>query len=101
MKHRRILHRILFIFTFLYLLMCPQAHALGDIVRHDLVVYKTGVKILKKGIGDNLKSIPFDLEKAREVENSFTLTRIQQCSLFQSANSILTLTSLSTIRLIL
>jgi hypothetical protein len=57
MKHRKILHRILFIFTFLYLLMCPEVHALGDTIRHDLVVCKTGAKILKKAFSENLKSI--------------------------------------------
>ena len=63
MKHRKILHRILFIFTFLYLLMCPEAHVLGDTIRHDLVVHKRVVKILKEDFGDNFNSIPVGLVK--------------------------------------
>ena len=81
--------------------MCPEAHFLGDTIRHDLVVHKRVVKILKKDIGENFKSIPLSLAKTPEAESGFTLTRIQQFSVFQSANSILTLTSLSTVRLLL
>ena len=101
MKHRKIHHRILFIFTFLYLLMCPEAHVFGDTIRHDLVVHKRVVKILKEDFGINFNSIPVSLAKTPETESGFILTRIQHCSVFQSANSILTLTSLSTVRLLL
>ena len=101
MKHRKTLHRMLFIFTFSYLLMCPEAHALGDTIRHDLVVHKRVTKIIKNDFGDNLKSIPLSLAKTPAAECSFPLTRIQQCSVFQSANSILTLTNLSAVRLLL
>lgn len=101
MKHRKILHRILFIFTFLYLLMCPEAHVCGDTIRHDLVVHKRVVKILKEDFGDTFNSIPVGLAQASEMKSGLTVTHIQQCPVFQSANSILTLTSLSTVRLLL
>jgi hypothetical protein len=81
--------------------MCPEAHVLEDTIRHDLVVHKRAVKILKKDFGDNSNSIPLSLAKTLETKSDFILTRIQLCSVFQSANSILTLTSLSTVRLLL
>jgi hypothetical protein len=81
--------------------MCPEAHVFGDTIRHDLVVCKTGAKILKKASSDNLKSIFPGLVKTSEAESSLALTCIQKCALFQSANSILTLTSLSTVKLLL
>ena len=81
--------------------MCPEAHVLADTIRHDLVVHKRVVKILKKDFGDNFNSIPLSLAKTPETESGLTVTRIQQCPVFQSFNSILTLTSLSTVRLLL
>ena len=81
--------------------MCPEAHVLGDTIRHDLVVHKRVVKILKKDFADNFHSMPLSLAKTPEAESAFILTRIQHCSVFQSANSILTLTSLATVRLLL
>ena len=101
MKHRKILHRILFIFTFLYLLMCPEAHLLGDTIRHDLVVHKRVVKILKEDFGDTFNSVPVGLAQTSEIKSGLTVIRIQHCPVFQSVNSIFILTSLSTVRLIL
>ena len=81
--------------------MCPEAHFLGDTIRHDLVVHKRVVKILKEDFGDNFNSVPVGLVKTSETESGFASTYLQKCSTFQSFNSILTLTSLSTVRLIL
>ena len=81
--------------------MCPEAHVFGNTIRHDLVVCKTGAKILKKAFSDNLKFLSPGLVKTSEAENSLTLTCIQKCAIFKSANSMLTLTSLSTVRLLL
>ena len=101
MKHRKILHRILFIFTFLYLLMCPEAHVLGETIRHDLVVHKRVVQILKKDFCENFHSIPIGLIKTSATESSLTSTHLQKCPIFQSFNSTFILSSLSTVRLIL
>ena len=81
--------------------MCPEAHVLGDTIRHDLVVHKRVVKILKKDFGDNVTSLPVSLVKTSETESSLASTQIGKCPIFKSVNSILTLTSLSTVRLIL
>lgn len=79
--------------------MCPEALVFRDTIRHDLVVCKT--TILEKGFSDNLKACSPGLVKTSEEESSFALTCIQKCAIFQSANSILTLTHLSTVRLLL
>ena len=81
--------------------MCPEAHVLGDTIRHDLVVHKRVVKILKKDFGDNFNSIPVGLAKTSAIENCFASPYLQKCPIFKSVNSILTLTTLSTVRLIL
>jgi hypothetical protein len=81
--------------------MCPEAHVLGDTIRHDLVVCKTATKILKKGSIDNLKSTLPGFVKTSEAESSLSLTCIQKCAIFQPDNSTLMFTNLSTVRLLM
>jgi hypothetical protein len=100
MKFTKSFYHIFYILAFIYLVMCPSVHQLGDIVRHDFtpqVVKQIQQKTFKKEsnlntfqLSNYIQTVDFDQTKILGV-----------AKLAPSLISPLGLSALSTVRLIL
>ena len=93
-------HIILYGLAFIYLVMCPSVHQLGDIVRHDFapqVVKQLQHKPFKKGFNLN----PFKLHNTISVEDFAQFKTLEDITFSPSLLSTVTLSIVSTVRLIL
>ena len=100
MKFTRNLHHILYLLAFIYLVMCPSVHQLGDIVRHDLtpqVVKQIQQKTFKKELNLN----PFQLNNHTQIVDFDKTKILSVVKLTPSSLPVLDLSALSTVRLIL
>jgi len=100
MNYYKILFNIFFIVAFIYLVMCPSIHELGDTIRHD-VTLQVGAKILLK---DFKKGFNFTFSKlSTHTQNVFFVQSrtTQELPIISSSHSTLELYILSTTRLIL
>jgi len=100
MRSNKIFFIVLFIFTFIYISICPSIHELGDNKSND-VILKVRTRILWK----NLKNV-FSFTHSTLSNNSLTgkfdqFTIEQNFITFSLSNPTLNLSILSTIRLIL
>jgi len=95
----KIMHYIVFIFAFVYLLMCPSVHQAGENIRHDITVKV--VKVSKQNPKSNLAGNPFKTVNAIQEGISVCVRTLQEPSGFLLSPSTLSLSRLSTIRLIL
>jgi hypothetical protein len=96
----RIIHSILFLTAFIYLVMCPVVEDFGDNLRYDLV-RKIGARKsqnnLKKFASPTFKQLPANIQT---VCLSFS-GNAREHLFFLSSYSFLNLSILSTVRLIL
>ena len=100
MNYHKILFNIFFIVAFIYLVMCPSVHELGDTIRHD-VTLKVGAKILLR---DFKKGFNFTFSKLfTHTQNVFFVKSRppQELPIISSLHSSLKFYILSTTRLIL
>ena len=100
MKLYKLFFSIMFIAAFVYLVMCPSVHELGDNIRHD-VTLKVGTKTLLK---DFKKGSNFIFSKlSHNTQNVFFAQSrtTQELPIISSSHSTLHLSIISTIRLIL
>lgn len=100
MRLNKIFCTILFIFTFICLIMCPSIHELGDNIDHD-AVFKVRAKTLRKNLTNGFSFTPFKLSN-NIITASFDQFKTKlNIHIFSSSNPTLNLSILSTIRLIL
>ena len=100
MKFTKGFHHILYILTFIYLVMCPSVHQLGDIVRHDFTP-QVVKQVQQKNFKRDLTLNPFPLTYHTQTVD---FDQIRSLSVFNPhALSLpaLDLSALSTVRLIL
>ena len=100
MKFTRNIHHILYLLAFIYLVMCPSVHQLGDIVRHDFapqVCKQLQQKTFKKDFNLN----PFQLNNHTQTVNFDKTKILSVVKLTPSSLPALGLSALSTVRLIL
>jgi len=100
MKFTRSFHHILYLLAFIYLVMCPSVHQLGDIVRHDVtpqVVKQIQQKTFKKVFNLN----PFQLNNLTQTVDFGKTKIVGVVKLVPSSLPSLGLSALSTVRLIL
>ena len=100
MKLTKSFHHILYILAFIYLVMCPSVHQLGDIVRHDFtpqVVKQVQQKTFKKELNFN----PFQLNDLTQTLDFGKTKTLCVVKLAPSSLPALDLSALSTVRLIL
>lgn len=100
MKLARKIHNIFFAVAFIYLVMCPWAHQLVDIVRHD-VTLKTGVTLQESSFKKNFPgtSLTFSWHIQTPVFGQIkTFSAVQLTLPAPPAGSLF---ALSTVRLIL
>jgi hypothetical protein len=100
MTMNKLLHHTLLITAFVYLLMCPSAHALSDTTRHDVickVVTKTLQKDFKGGVNVTTLHLPNNTRNDIFGQSKDT----QKLLIISPPYSTLNLTILSTVRLIL
>lgn len=100
MKLTRSFHHILYLLAFIYLVMCPSVHQLGDIVRHDFtpqVVKQVQQKTFKKELNLN----PFQLNNLTQIVDLDQIRTLCVVKLTPSSLPSLDLSALSTVRLIL
>ncbi len=100
MRLNKMFCNILFIFTFICLIMCPSIHELGDNIKHDAVL-KVRAKTLRNNLTNGFSFTPFKLSNYSLVDDYDRFTTKQYFLIFSSSNPILNLSILSTIRLIL
>jgi len=93
-------HNILYVFAFIYLVMCPSVHQLGDIVRHD-VTLKTGVQVQHNNFKKNFNSNPFTFARNTQTADFDDLQRVCDSKPTPALLPALDLSALSTVRLIL
>lgn len=93
-------HHILLVLAFVYLVMCPSVHELGDSIRHD-VVYKSGTKTIQMDFKNHLSPAPLHVFNHNR-NDIFVQSRDAQKLFFcLSLHPTLNLTIISTVRLIL
>ena len=100
MKFTRNIHHILYLLAFIYLVMCPSVHQLGDIVRHDFtpqVCKQLQQKTFKKDFNLN----PFQLNNHTQTVDFDQIRTLCVVKLTPSSLPALDLSALSTVRLIL
>ena len=100
MRFTKKFHSILYLLAFIYLVMCPSVHQLGDIVRHDLTPQVGKLlqhKPFKKGF--NLNS--FNLHNTTPLEDFVQFKTSEEIKFSPSLLSTVNLSALSTVRLIL
>jgi hypothetical protein len=96
----KILHYIVFIFAFVYLIMCPTVHQIGEDIRHDMTV-KVEKKVSRQNPKSNLTCNPLKIVNAIREGISVYFRTLQELSVSLSSHSTLNLSRLSTVRLIL
>lgn len=93
-------HSILYLLAFIYLVMCPLVHQLGDVVRHDFTP-QVGKQLHHKPFKKAFNFNPFTFHnniQREDVAHVKTSEEIKFCpTLFSTVN----LSALSTVRLIL
>ena len=100
MTLNKLLHHILLIAAFVYLVMCPSVHELGDNIRHDFV-YKVGTKTLQKDFRSGLNVTTLHLPNNTRNDIFGQSKDTQKLFFFSPPYSTLNLSILSTLRLIL
>ena len=100
MTFNKLFHHILLIAAFVYLVMCPSVHELGDNIRHDFV-YKVGTKTLQKDFKSGLNVTPSHLSNNAQNDSFVQLKDAQKHLFFSPLHSTLNLSILSTVRLVL
>ena len=100
MKFTRNIHHILYLLAFIYLVMCPSVHQLGDIVRHDFtpqVCKQLQQKTFKKDFNLN----PFQFNNHTQTVDFDQIRTLCVVKHTPSLLPVLDLSALSTVRLIL
>jgi len=100
MNLNKIFLNILSIFAFIYLVICPSIHELGNNIRHD-VALKVEAKILQKNFEKGFSFTPLKLFNNTQAGVFVQSKTVQELPIFSSSNSTLNLSILSTIRLVL
>jgi len=100
MNSNKIFQYILFIAAFIYLVMCPAVHELGDNIKH-YVALKLKAKILQKDFKNSFNITPLKLSNNSQGGIFVQPMTAQGWTIFSSLHSTLNLSILSTIRLIL
>ena len=93
-------HHILYVLAFIYLVMCPSVHQLGDIVRHD-VTHKIGVQVQHNNFKKNLNGNPFNFSHNIQPADFDHINAVSVIKRAPSSSPALGLSALSTVRLIL
>jgi len=100
MTLNKLFHQILLIAAFIYLIMCPAVPELGDNIKH-YVALKVEAKILQKDFKNSFNSTPLKLSNNSQGGFFVQPMTAQGWTIFSSLHSTLTLSILSTIRLVL
>ena len=100
MRFTKKYHNILYVFAFIYLVMCPSVHQLGDIIRHD-VTLKIGAQVQHNNFKKNFNSNPFNFSKNTQAADFDYLQTVYDSKLTPALLPALDLSALSTVRLIL
>ena len=93
-------HNILYAIAFIYLVMCPAVHQLGDIVRHDLTL-KIGDQVQQNNFKKNFNGNPFNFSNSVQTADFAYIKTVCVVQPAPSSYTALDLSSLSTVRLIL
>lgn len=96
----RLCHHMLIIVAFVYLIMCPSVHELGDSIRHD-VVYKAGTKTIQKDFKNHLSPAPLHVSNHNRNDIFVQSGDSQKLFFCLSLHPTLNLTIISSVRLIL
>ena len=99
MTLNKLFHHILLIAAFVYLVMCPSAHALSDTIRHDIICKVT--KTLQKDFKSGMNVTTLHLPKNNQNDIFGQSKDTQKLLIFSPPYSTLNLSILSTVRLIL
>ena len=100
MTFNNLFRHILLIAAFVYLVMCPSVHELGDNIRHD-IVYKVGTKTLQKDSKSGLNVYNLHLSTNAQNDSFIQYKDAQKHLFFSPPHTNLNLSILSTVRLIL
>ena len=100
MSLNKTFQNILLIFVFIYLIMSPFVHELGDNTRYDFVL-KARAKISGKNFKNGFSFTPLILSNNSLTDDFYQFTTKLNFPIFTSSNPTLNLSILSTIRLIL
>ena len=96
----KLCHHMLIIVAFVYFVMCPSVHELGDNIRYD-VVYKAGTKTIQKEFKNDSSTTPFHVSNNDQKDIFVQTQDAQKLFFFLPPHPTLNLTILSTVRLIL
>ena len=96
----KIMHYIVFIFAFVYLVMCPSVHQVSESIRHDISV-KLETKASKQNLKRNLAVNPLKIITTAQTSISVHFRKLQKISVFLLSPFTLDLSMLCTVRLIL
>ena len=100
MNSNKIFQHIPFIAAFIYLVICPAVHELGDNIKHD-VALKVEAKKLQKDFKNSFNITPLKLSNNSQGRIFVQSMTAQEWTIFSTVYSTLNLSILSTIRLIL
>ena len=100
MKFTRKFHRILYLLAFIYLVMCPSVHQLGDIVRHDFTP-QVGKQLQHKTFKKSFNHNPFKFHNNLQREDFAQFKTLEEIKFSPSLLATVKLSALSTVRLIL
>ena len=100
MNLTKTIQSILYISAFIYLVMCPAVHQLGDIIRHD-VILKFGVQLQESNLKNDCTIEPFN-QPYNITTSDFTQDRTQCVEAYTPPSFLSSeLSVLSTVKLIL
>ena len=100
MRLTKIFHNVLYLLAFVYLVMCPSVHQLGDIVRHDFTP-QIGKQIQHKTFKKGFDLNPFTFYNNIQPEDFIHFKTSEEIKISPSFLSTINLSALSTVRLIL
>ena len=100
MRFTKKFHSILYLLAFIYLVMCPSVHQLGDIIRHDFTPH-VGKLLHHKSFKKSFNVHPDTLHTAFRREDAAQLKTLEEITCSSSFFSTLNLSIVSTVKLIL
>ena len=100
MNVTRVIHYILFLVGFIYLIMCPAANDLDDNFRHD-VIRKVGVRKTQSNPKKDIDSKHLQLSYNPQTTSLLFLRTTQELPILLSSQSTLNPSILASVRLLL